>query len=108
MKTNVIKISLGEKNANCVETLTRVLQKLDEEDDENVPKALTQKLETLIESYDVMIEEDTRDMRVLKDYLQTSIDKMRKEVIDFIKSKAKLNAVELKNITQFTVLINIT
>lgn len=100
-RNNVIKISLGEKNANCVDMLTRVLQKLDEDDDETVPKALTQKLETLIESYDVMLEEDTRDMRVLKDYLQTSIDKMRLEVIEFIKLKAKLNAVDLKNITKF-------
>lgn len=100
-RNNIIKISLGQKNLTCVDNLKRVLITIDEEDDENVPKALTQKLETLIETYDVMIEEDTREMRQLKDYLQTSIDKMRKELLEFIKLKAKINAAELKNITKF-------
>jgi hypothetical protein len=100
-RNNIIKISLGQKNLTCVDNLKRVLIRIDEEDDENVPKALTQKLETLIETYDVMIEEDTREMRQLKDYLQTSIDKMRKELLEFIRLKAKINVIELKNITKF-------
>jgi len=106
-RNNVIKISLGEKNITCISNLKRILLKLDEEDDENVPKALTQKLETLIDTYDVMIEEDTREMRNLKDYLQISIDKMRKELLEFIRLKAKINAVELKNITKFIQTISI-
>jgi hypothetical protein len=47
------------------------------------------------------LEEDTKEMRGLKDYLQTSIDKMRKELIDFIKTKGKIGSVELKNTTKF-------
>lgn len=100
-RNNIIKISLGEKKNTCINNLKRVLIKLDEENDENVPNALTQKLETLVETFDVMIEEDTREMRNLKDYLQISIDKMRKELLEFIRLKAKINAVELKNITKF-------
>jgi hypothetical protein len=100
-KNNIIKISLGDKNMTCVNNLKRVLLKLDEEDDENVPKALTQKLEQLVETYDVTIEEDTREMRNLKDYLQISIDKMRKELLEFIRLKAKVNSVDLRNITKF-------
>ena len=100
-RNNVIKISLGEKNMTCVNNLKRVLLILDEEDDENVPKALTQKLEGLVENYDVVIEEDTREMRGLKDYLQISIDKMRKELLEFIRLKAKVNSADLKNITNF-------
>jgi len=100
-RNNVIKISLGYTNITCVDNLKRVLIKLDDENDENVPKSLTQKLEQLVETYDVNIEEDTREMRGLKDYLQTSIYKMRKELLDFIKLKAKLNASELRNITKF-------
>ena len=100
-RNNIINISLGQPTSNCVNTLSLVLQKLDDENDENVPRALTQKLETLIETYDVMIDEDTRDMRHMKDYLQLSITKMRQELIDFLKLKAKLNAVDLNNITKF-------
>ena len=100
-RNNVIKISLGQQNMKCIDNLKKVMIKIDEENDENVPKALTQKLETLIETYDVMIEEDTREMRNLKDYLQISIDKMRQELLEFIKLKAKINSAELKNITKF-------
>jgi len=106
-KNNIIKISLSHKNQSCVDNLKRVLTMIDEEDDENVPKVLTQKLETLIETYDVMLEEDTREMRNLKDYLQTSINKMRKELLEFIKLKAKINAVELKHITKFIETISV-
>jgi hypothetical protein len=98
---NIINISLGKTKANCVDMLSLVLQKLDEDNDENVPKALTQKLENLVENYDVMIEEDTREIRHMKDYLQLSINKMRQELIDFLKMKAKLNALDFNNITKF-------
>ena len=100
-RNNVIKISLGDTNMTCVNNLKRVLIKLDEENDENVPKPLTQKLEQLVETYDITVEEDTREMRNLKDYLQTSIDKMKKELLEFIRLKAKINSVDLKNITKF-------
>jgi len=100
-RNNVIKISLDDKSITCVNNLKKVLISLDEENDENVPKSLTQKLEQLVETYDVTIEEDTREMRNLKDYLQTSIDKMRKELLEFIKLKAKVNTHELRNITKF-------
>ena len=54
-RNNIIKISLDQKNLTCIDNLKRVLITLDDEDDENVPKALTQKLEKFIEIYDVMI-----------------------------------------------------
>ena len=100
-RNNIIKITLGTQNMTCVDNLKRLLVRLDEENDEDVPKALTQKLEGLVETYDVTIEEDTREMRNLKDYLQTSIEKMKRELLDFIKLKAKIGSVELKNITKF-------
>ena len=99
-RNNIIKMSLGG-NTNCIEGLNKVLEKLDVENDENVPKSLTKKLEGLIENYDVTIEEDTPEMRVLKNYLQTSNDKMRVDVIEFIKGKGKISGVNLKNITIF-------
>jgi hypothetical protein len=100
-RNNIIKISLGRQNLTCVDYMKRVLIKLDETDDDNVPKALTQKLEQLVETYDVMMEEDTREMRHLKDYLQLSIEKMRKEFLEFIKLKAKITSLELRNLTKF-------
>jgi hypothetical protein len=100
-RNNIIKMALSSKSISCIDGLTTLLERFDKENNEDVPKALTQKLEKLVDSYDVSIEEDTKDMRGLKDYLQFSIDKMRKEVIDFIKTKGKIGSVELNNITKF-------
>jgi hypothetical protein len=100
-RSNIIKMSLSTTNTSCIEQLNKLLVMFDKENTEDVPKALTQKLENLVENSDVSLEEDTKEMRGLKDYLQTSIDKMRKELIDFIKTKGKIGSVELKNTTKF-------
>ena len=78
-----------------------LLHALDNENNENVSKSFRQHLEKLVETYDVLIEEDTKEMRKLKDYLQTSITKMRNEVLEFIKSKADIGPNDLKNMIKF-------
>jgi hypothetical protein len=70
-------MSLSSKNTSCIDGLRILLEQFDKENNEDVPKALTQKLEKLIDSYDVSIEEDTKDMRILKDYLQSEKGLMR-------------------------------
>jgi hypothetical protein len=99
-RNNIIKMSLGTTYSTCVTELQKLLVSFDEEDNENVPKALTQKLDGLVQNYDLSIEEDTREMRALKDYLQIASGKMRSEIIDFIKTKSRINSVELTNITK--------
>jgi hypothetical protein len=100
-RNNIIKISLSTKDTSCISQLQKLLTKFEEEDNDNVPKALIQKMEKIVETYDVTMKEDTRDMRNLKDYLQSSIEKMRKELLEFIKLKGKISSVDLKNITNF-------
>ena len=106
-RNNIIKITLTSQNISCSDNLKRLLVYFDKEDEENVPKALTQKLEELVEVYDVMIEEDTQQMIKLKNYLQTSIEKMRSELLEFIKLKSKIGSNELRNITKFIKEINV-
>jgi hypothetical protein len=47
------------------------------------------------------MENDTENMRTLKNYLANSIVSMRKGIITFIKSKSKVSNIELQNITAF-------
>jgi hypothetical protein len=91
-------MSLSSSSETCISSLNKILTFLDKENNEFVPKALTQKLEKLAETYDMSIEEDTRDMRNLKDYLQMTNDKMRIDVIEFIKSRGQVGGIDLKNI----------
>ena len=100
-RNNIIKLSLSSKDTSCVDALQKLLLRFEEEDNDDVPKALTQKLDGLVQNYDLSIDEDTREMRVLNDYLQITIGTMRKEILEFIKSKSKISGLELKNITNF-------
>jgi hypothetical protein len=100
-RNNIINMSFSSKNVSCVDGLQKILDKLDEENNENVPKVLTQKMQKLIDIYEVPLEEDTKDMRDIKNYLQTSNDLMRKDVIEFITVKGKLGSIDLKNMTKF-------
>jgi hypothetical protein len=100
-RNNIIKMSLSTDSSSCIDSLAKVLDFLDKEDNDFIPKSLTQKLEKLVETYDVQLEEDTEDMRSLKNYLQISNDKIRKDIIQFIKARSKIGGIDLKNITNF-------
>lgn len=100
-RNNIINMSFGNTYSTCANQLHNLLERFDKEENENVPKALTQKLEMLSSNYDISIEEDSKDMRGLKDYLHSSNDRMRSEMITFIKTKSRINSLALRNITNF-------
>ena len=100
-RNNIIKLSFGTKNITCIDNLKKIIVQLDNENNENVSKSFRQHLENLVETNDVLIEEDTKEMRKLKDYLQNSITKMRNELLEFIRSKSEIGPNELKNMTKF-------
>jgi hypothetical protein len=64
-------------------------------------RGFRQKLETLLDTYDIAIQEDTEEMRAMKNYLAHSNELMRKDIVDFIKRKAKIGTGELKRIANF-------
>ena len=99
-RKNIINISLNKDTPNCIDYLHKLLDKFDELNDEDIPTNLTQKLQILV-SQDKLMDTDTKEMRQVKDYLQTTNDSMRRSLIDFIKLKSKINASELRNITKF-------
>jgi hypothetical protein len=100
-RNNIINISLSFATPSCSEALRRLLVTMDATDEQNVAKALRGKLEALLDTYDLTIQEDTEDMRQLKNYLAKANENMRKELISFIKRKAKLGGSELKKLTKF-------
>ena len=81
--------------------MIRIKVDFDNKNDQTIPNALSQKLEKILDNYDVTITQDSQDMRQLKNYLDTSNSLMRKDVIDFIKLKAKIDGGELRKITTF-------
>jgi len=105
-RNNIIKIAFSHNKPSCIEGLRNLLNDFDINDEQVVPKTLTQKLERLIDTYDISIDQDTADMRQIKNYLDTSNGIMRKELIEFIKLKAKVDGGELRKLTKFIQNIN--
>ena len=100
-RNNIINTSLRQTNDTYVSNLQKTLSILDEEDNEHVSKSFVQKLDKLVQNFDVIISEDVSEMREIKNYLQTSIEKMRKELLSFIQINAQMSRLELVNITTF-------
>jgi hypothetical protein len=98
---NIINISFSYANPSYSETLRRLLLKLDDENDEYIAGALKQNLNRLLDTYDLSIQEDTEDMTKFKNYLAKSNETMRKDLLDFIRRKAKLRGTEMTNIKNF-------
>jgi len=84
---------------SCINGLKNVLELLDRENNENVPKVLVQQLGKMVDLYDKTLEENTDEMKALKNHLSKTNDTMRNDIIDFI--KIKVNRLELQNITIF-------
>jgi hypothetical protein len=86
-RNNIIRISLFDNETSYSDNLRKHLVKMDNEDDNIVSRGFRQKLETLLDTYDISIQEDTEDMRLMKNHLAHSNDMMRKDIIDFIKEE---------------------
>jgi len=100
-RNNIIKISLSSDKASNIEYLRKVLENFDKTDETVVPKSLTQKLEILVDNYDLVIEQDTSEMRTIKNYLELSNTNMRKDLIDFLKRRSKMTKMEFPKVVNF-------
>ena len=100
-RNNIIRISLSYNSPSYSDNLRKQLVIMDNEDDNIISRGFRQKLETLLDTYDIAIQEDTEDMRMMKNYLAHSNEMMRKDIVDFIKRKAKIGTGEMKRIATF-------
>ena len=98
-RNNLIKMALSKETPKSIDRLNKVLEILNGENSDYVPKVLIQHLEKVSELHDVALEEDNKTIRDLRNHLQKSIDIMRKDLISFI--KGKVVSLELTNITLF-------
>jgi hypothetical protein len=99
-RNNILPLSLGI-GIGKVSSLKVVLDEINDENDENIAGVLVNGLEEMLDYYDETFENEPRETRTLKNYLENSNTRMRKDVIDFIKRKANIRTNELKKVTKF-------
>jgi hypothetical protein len=100
-RENIIPISLSFNKPSYSDILSKILKKLDETDDQVIHRNFRDKMELLLDTYDVSIQEDIDEQRDMKNYLDRSNSSMRKEIVDFLKRKSKIGKNELKKVITF-------
>ena len=84
-----------------VQRLRDIIDMLDTTNDDTIAKSLITLLNNSLDTYDISVREDTENMRKMKNYLDTSNSKMRKQLLDFIKQKGKIKGSEYKKVDNF-------
>jgi hypothetical protein len=97
---NIINISLSFANTSYPSSLRHLLSKFEEQNEQFIAGPLKQNLLSLLDTYDLAIQEDTDEMTRFKNYLAKSNETMRKDLLDFIKRKSKISGPELKRVTK--------
>lgn len=100
-RENIIPISLAFNKPSYSDVLAKLLLKMDDDDEQVISRNFRNKMETLLDTFDVSLQEDTEEMRAMKNYLDRANTEMRKEVVEFIKRRAKIGKNELKKVITF-------
>ena len=100
-RQNIIHVNTSVETNSIIENLRVFLEQLEDENDETIANSLRNKMVRILDTYDVAVSEDNEDMREMKNYLAKTNEKMRSELLDFIKKKARINKNELKSIVSF-------
>lgn len=100
-RENVIPINIDNTIISPIQSLRDLFTTLNDINDETIAPALRNVMETLLDTFDVAVTEDTTEMRTLKNYLQRTNSVMRKQVSEFIKGHSKLKPNDVKKVSTF-------
>jgi hypothetical protein len=98
-RKNIVNINVDTPVITQVQRLRNIIEEMTKDDETVVPAALIQNLEEALDTFDIAVNEDTEEMRKLKNYLGRVNKEMKTEVIDFIGKNAGLtrkNASDIK------------
>jgi len=103
-RNNLMQPESLYKNVTCIERIQDLFEYFksqNENTNTNLDPKFINLMENLLKNYDNLIDEDTEDMRSMKNYLVTSNEKTRKQILDFIRQKGDIKRSEYKNIDTF-------
>jgi hypothetical protein len=103
---NIVEREVDLKYHTLIQRLRDLLESLDKNNDDNIAKSFINLLNNSLDTYDITVTQDTENMRKMKNYLEISNNKMRKQILDFIKEKGKIKENEYKKTVNF--IINIS
>jgi len=101
-RKNIIPISLYDDTVTPVQKIKGTIEYIrNAHDDGVVPASLIQNIDTILDTFDIAVDEDTEEMRSLKNYLARSNGELKKEIMDFLIKYGKLTKKDREKTKKF-------
>jgi len=99
-KNNIIKLDFKKSYGNNFLVLREYINYLDENRSEIFPTSFLEKINKLLDDYDLTYTEDIEEIRTLKNYLAKENDNMLEIIENFITRNTKLNKSKIKQMIE--------
>jgi len=94
-RQNIVHLSfINEKSTTPIQKVRNILEHITDSDEEVIPASLVQNIANILDTYDIAVQEDTDEMRSLKNYLGRSNIEMKREIFEFLGKYGKLTKRE--------------
>jgi len=90
-QNNIINININNPEISSITKLLKVLESIDNENDEVVEKSLRELIINSLDSFDIASENYTKEIKDLNNYLIRNIDTMKEEIIEFVQKNTGSN-----------------
>jgi hypothetical protein len=90
-KNNIINIPFFNIEVSSITKLTKLLEVIDDENDEVVEKSLRDLILKALDTFNLANTEYTKEIKDLNNYLIRNIEEMKEEIIDFVKKNTGSN-----------------
>jgi hypothetical protein len=102
-RQNIVHLSMYDNVVAPIQKIRVILEDVIDKDDDVVPSSLVNNITEILDTYDIAVQEDTEEMRKLKNYLARSNGELKKEIFDFLSKYgglSKKGKVETKEILE--------
>lgn len=106
-RNNIVHLNIDSRKISCISMLSKVLEQIDNENDEVVEGSLRELINTSLDTFDIASTESTitKETKDLNNYLIRNITSMKNDIIDFV-SKYVDSKTSKKTLRQFNNFIN--
>jgi hypothetical protein len=97
-RNNIIDINVNPLVEKPIQKMRDLIESITAENDEVIPNLLLDNINGILDSYELAVENDTQEMKTLKNYLGRSNENMKQQIVEFIKENAKLSKLKGRDI----------
>lgn len=99
-RQNIVHLSMYDQTVTPIQKIRVILEDVIDKNDDVIPSSLVNNITDILDTYDIAVQEDTDEMRKLKNYLARSNGELKKEVYDFLSKYGTLSKRDKANMKE--------